>query len=428
MPFRAYAPILILAVAPGFTVAAQGNGLAQRDDIRAALAFIERIEPETLDEQARICEIPAPPFEERVRAEYFRQKFVALGLEEVRIDAVGNVLGLRRGRSPAPFVVFSAHLDTVFPSGTDTKVTRSGTLLKAPGIADDSRGLAVVVAVARALNEAKISTEKSVMFVATVGEEGLGDLRGVRHLFEKELAGRISEFISLDGTGLGVASAAVGSHRYRVTFRAPGGHSYGMFGLVNPIHALGRAVEKIARLEVPETPKTTFNVGRIEGGTSVNSIAQTATAEIDIRSEDAELLQKTDAAFRAAVQQAVVEENEFWARHARNPLAQVSNRANPLTAEIESIGLRPTGRVSDTAPILQAVRRANTALGIETKLDASSTDSNIPISLGLPAVTLRSGGSSTGNHALQEQFDARDSHRGTQRAFLALLEIAGVAK
>jgi acetylornithine deacetylase/succinyl-diaminopimelate desuccinylase-like protein len=266
------------------------------------------------------------------------------------------------------------------------------------------------------------------MFVATVGEEGLGDLRGVRHLFEKELAGRISEFISLDGTGLGVASAAVGSHRYRVTFRAPGGHSYGMFGLVNPIHALGRAVEKIARLEVPENPKTTFNVGRIEGGTSVNSIAQSATAEVDIRSEDADLLQKTDAAFRAAVQQAVMEENEFWARQARNPLAQVSNRANPVTAQVERIGLRPTGRVSDDAPILQAVRRANAALGIDTKFDASSTDSNIPISLGIPAVTLRGGGSSTGNHALQEQFDSKESQRGTQRALLALLEIAGVAK
>jgi acetylornithine deacetylase/succinyl-diaminopimelate desuccinylase-like protein len=400
--------------------------IAKRPEVRAALEFVKRIEPQTLDEQARICEIPAPPFDERVRAEYFRKRFIELGLKDVRIDAEGNVLGVRPGRTATPLLVFAAHLDTVFPAGTDTKVTRTGTVLKAPGIADDCRGLAVVLAVARAMNEAKIATQGTVVFVGTVGEEGLGDLRGVRHLFQKELAGKITHFISLDGTGLGVATGAVGSYRYRVTFRAAGGHSYGAFGLVNPIHALGRAIEKIARFEVPDSPKTTFNVGRIEGGTSVNSIAQTASFEIDMRSVNAEELDKLDARFRGVIDAAVAEENAFWDKHTRSPIARTTNRGTPLTAAIDRVGLRPTGRVSETAPIVQAVRRANAALGIENAFDASSTDSNIPISLGIPAVTLRSGGSSTGNHALQEQFDSKGSDRGTQRALLTLLEIVGV--
>ncbi|MGH7957719.1 MAG: M20/M25/M40 family metallo-hydrolase [Opitutaceae bacterium] len=425
---RRYVSGLALALAFTAAVPAQTSPIAQRPDVRSALEFVKRVEPETLDEQARLCEIPAPPFEEKIRADYYRKKFAELGLKDVRLDAVGNVLGVRPGRATTPLLVLSAHLDTVFPAGTNTKVTRTGTILKAPGIADDCRGLAVVLAVAQALNEAKIATQGTVMFVGTVGEEGLGDLRGVRHLFDKELAGRITHFISLDGTGLGVATSAVGSYRHRVTFRGAGGHSYGAFGLVNPIHALGRTIEKISRFEVPDNPKTTFNVGRIEGGTSVNSIAQTASLEIDMRSVNADELDKLDARFRAAVDAAVAEENEFWSRHARNPVARTTNRGTPLTASIERVGLRPTGRVSDDAPIVQAVRRANAALGIENTFEASSTDSNIPISRSIPAVTLRGGGSSTGNHALQEQFDSKNSYRGTQRALLTVLEIVGVVK
>jgi tripeptide aminopeptidase len=416
---------LSLSVLPAVEAAAPVP-LAQRPEVQAALAYLRAEEPRTLEEQIRICEIPAPPFEEARRAEYFRQKFVAAGLRNVRIDAEGNVIGVRPGRTLAPTLVFSAHLDTVFPAGTDTMVKREGTWLKAPGIADDCRGLAVMLAVLGALNEKFLATEGTVVFVATVGEEGLGDLRGVRYLFEKEMKGKITHFISLDGSGLRVVSGAVGSHRYRVTFRAPGGHSYGMFGLVNPIHALGRAIEKISRLEVPETPKTTFNVGRIEGGTSVNSIAQSASFEIDLRSPDAEALAQVDAAFRAAVAAAVQEENQFWEKRTRSGPARLTNRSNPVTMEIKQVGLRPTGRVADDAPILQAVRRANAALGIEARFEASSTDANVPISLGIQAVTLPGGGESTGNHALQEQFDTTDSHLGTQRAFLALLEIAGL--
>ncbi len=202
---------------------AQGSPLASRPAIRDTLTFLQRVEPETLDEQVRLCEIPAPPFEEKVRAEYYRKKFVELGLQDVRIDAEGNVHGVRPGRRATPLVVFTAHLDTVFPAGTDTKVKRSGTILKAPGIADNCRGLAVLLAIVRALNEWKIATEGTIIFVGSVGEEGLGDLRGMRHLFEKELKGKVTHSIALDGTGLTACSGAVGSNRYRVTFSAAGG-------------------------------------------------------------------------------------------------------------------------------------------------------------------------------------------------------------
>lgn len=415
--------VLILAAAG----VAQPAGIAQRPAVKQTLAFLERVEPETLDEQARLCEIPAPPFEEKVRAEYYRQKFVELGLKDVKIDREGNVHGTRPGRKATPFLVFSAHLDTVFPAGTNTKVTRTGTILKAPGIADDCRGLAVLLAVVRGLNEGRLQTEGTVIFVGTVGEEGLGDLRGVRHLFEHELKGKITHFVSLDGTGLGAADGAVGSYRYRVTFKAAGGHSYGQFGLVNPIHALGRAIQKLAELDVPDEPKTTFNVGVIEGGTSVNSIAHTAVFEVDMRSVSAEELDKVDGKFRAAVEAAVKEENAFWDKRTKNPTARVTNRGSPVTADIKRVGLRPTGKVKADAPILEAVRRADAALGIKSSFSAGSTDSNIPISLGIPAVTLRSGGDGSGNHALNEQFDSKESYRGTQRALLALLEIAGLA-
>ena len=426
---RPFTPILCLLVLTCSMARseAQAPPLSQQPFLKTTLEFLHNTEPETLDQQARICEIPAPPFEESVRAEYFRKQFVELGLNDVHIDAVGNVLGTRPGRSAKPVLVFSAHLDTVFPAGTDTRVQRNGSILKAPGIADDCRGLAVLLAVLRALNHANLQTEGAVVFVATVGEEGLGDLRGVRHLFEHELKGRITHFVSLDGTGLGAANGAVGSNRYRVTFEAAGGHSYGMFGLVNPIHALCRAIEKIARLEVPETPKTTFNVGRIEGGTSVNTIAAKASMEIDMRSTSADTLESLDKSFRIAVTNAVTEENEFWKTHARNPVARVANDRTALTATIEPVGRRPTGRVPENAPILAAVRRANDALGIPSRFEPMSTDSNIPISLGIPAVTLGSGGNATGSHSLAEQFDSKESHLGTQRALLVLLELAGVA-
>jgi acetylornithine deacetylase/succinyl-diaminopimelate desuccinylase-like protein len=292
-------------------------------------------------------------------------------------------------------------------------VKRQGTLLSAPGIGDDCRGLGVLLGIVRALNEAQIETEGTIIFVANVGEEGLGDLRGVRHLFNQELKGRATHFISIDGTGLGVTNVAVGVERYRVTFRGPGGHSYGAFGLPSPIHALGRAIEKIARFQVPKSPKTTFNVGKIEGGTSVNSIAHTAWMEVDMRSEGAAELTKLEAEFKKAIQAALDEENA----------GRQSGRK--LTVEVKSVSRRPAGVQAVDSPIVQIAQAADAVLGIKSKLTSGSTDSNIPISLGIPAITIDGGGVGKGAHSLDESFDTNNSYLGTQRALLIVLGLVG---
>ena len=406
-----------------FILASTANAQTQSDDltkilatpnVRRALDFIKEYEPKTIEEQIRTCEIPAPPFKEQVRAEYYKQRFTELGLKNVRIDREGNVIGERPGANTATSLVLAAHLDTVFPEGTDVKVKRSGTVLTAPGIGDDCRGLTVMLTVIHALNEAKISTNGSVIFVANVGEEGLGDLRGVRHLFKEELKGRITHFISIDGTGLGITNAGVGSNRYRVTFTGPGGHSYGAFGMQNPIHALGRAIEKISRFEVPKQPKTTFNVGRIEGGTSVNSIAHTAWMEMDMRSESATELAKLDAAFKRAVNESVDEENAFWKSDKK------------VSVEIKLVGERPVGEQPADAAIVKIALAASAALKVKSDLGASSTDSNIPMSLHIPAITISGGGNGKGAHSLDESFDTTDSYLGTQRALLIVLGIVGM--
>lgn len=386
--------------------------------VRRALDYLKATEAETINEQIKACEIPAPTFQEEKRAAWFKQRFTELGLKNVRIDRIGNVIGERpgvgAGTGNGPVLVLAAHLDTVFPAGTDVRVKREGAMLTAPGIGDDSRGLGVILAVARALNEAKIETAGTILFVANVGEEGLGDLRGVRHLFNEELKGRATHFISVDGTGLGITNTAVGVVRYRVTVRGPGGHSYGAFGLPSPIHALGRAIEKIARFQVPENPKTTFNVGKLEGGTSVNSIAHTAWMEVDMRSESAAELNKLEAEFKQAVQAALAEENQRGVGDKK------------LTVELKVVSQRPAGVTPADAPIVQIARAADRALGITTDLSSGSTDSNIPISLGIPAITIDGGGEGFGAHSLDERFDTTNSHLGTQRALLITLGIVGV--
>lgn len=381
--------------------------------VRRALDFLKATEAETINEQIRTCEIPAPTFKEEKRAEYFKQRFTELGLKNARIDAIGNAIGERPGTG-GPTLVLAAHLDTVFPEGTDVKVKRNGSILAGPGIGDDCRGLAVILAVARALNEAKIETAGTIIFVANVGEEGLGDLRGTRHLFNTELKGRITHFISVDGTGLSVANTAVGVIRYLVTYRGPGGHSYGAFGLPSPIHAMGRAIEKISRFQVPKQPKTTFNVGKIEGGTSVNSIAHTAWMEMDMRSESVAELAKLETDFKRVVQEALDEENARGAG------------ANKLTIEMKVVSQRPAGVTPADSPIVKIAMAADAAIGVNTALRSGSTDSNIPISLGVPAITISGGGQGHGAHSLDESFDTTNSHLGTQRALLIALGIVGV--
>jgi len=383
--------------------------------VRQALAYAARTEPQTIDEQVAICEIEAPPFKEARRAADFRRRMEALGLRNVRIDSVGNVIGERPGEPGQPVIVISGHLDTVFPEGTDVRVRREGTLLRGPGIGDDCRGLAVVLAVARALDHAQIRTRGTVLFVGTVGEEGAGNLRGVRHLFEKELRGRVTHFISVDDTGYEMTKDAVGSYRYRVSYRGPGGHSYSSFGMPNPVHALGRAIARISDFQVPADPKVTFSVGVVEGGTSVNAIAAEASLLMDMRSVAPAALDSLDRRFHAAVRQAVDEENARW------PASTVR-----LTVDVERTGTRPAGTQPADAPIVRAARAAGQRLGFEPNVTASSTDANIPMSLGIPSLTIGAGGKGEGAHSLAESWDSQGSEKGTQWVLLLVLGLTGV--
>jgi acetylornithine deacetylase/succinyl-diaminopimelate desuccinylase-like protein len=410
--FLSLAVLLCADVAFARQASTSGEQLLKEPAVKAALAAVQRTEAQVLEEQVRICEIPAPPFKEEARGADLARRFTALGLRNVRTDAAGNVLGERPGTAGGPHVVISAHLDTVFPEGTDVRASRSGAIIKGPGIADDCRGLAVLLAIVRTMNEAGLTTPGTITFVGTVGEEGLGDLRGVKHLFNQELKGRIERFVSIDGAGLGITATAVGSRRYRVTFTGPGGHSYTAFGNANPIHALGRAIGQIADLKVPPEPRTTFNVGRIGGGTSVNSIAFEAWMEVDLRSADAAALAALDAAFDGAVDEALARENARW------------NGRGLIAVDKKLVGDRPGGNVPESSPIVQAAVSVTRALGLPVEIDEGSTDSNIPISLGIPAVTIDGGGSSKGTHSLDEVFDSTDSWQGTARALLLTLALA----
>jgi acetylornithine deacetylase/succinyl-diaminopimelate desuccinylase-like protein len=379
--------------------------------VRTALEAAREGEARTLADQVRLCEIPAPPFGEAARAAALRDSFEAVGLSRARIDAAGNVIAERPGLGDRPRVVISAHLDTVFPEGTDVGVRRDGSRLHGPGIGDDCRGLAVLLGTARALGAAQVSTPGTLVFVGTVGEEGLGNLRGVRHLFEAGSAGPIDRFVSLDGAGSGLVHAGVGSHRYRVVFRGPGGHSYSAFGLPSPISALGRAVARLAAFEVPEEPRTTFNVGRIGGGTSVNSIAHEAWMEVDLRSEDPEALHALDARFRAAVDAAVQAEGER------------GKMPGSLSVELIDVGQRPAGATPVDDPIVVLALEAGAAVGLDVTVSPSSTDANLPMSRGVPAITIDGGGTAEGSHSLDEWFDSTESWRGTQWATLLAIAL-----
>jgi tripeptide aminopeptidase len=403
-------PLTPLLAQPSF--AQTPEALMKDPAIQAAFAAAERNEPEILREQARVCEIPAPPFKEEVRGKEFVRLFQQLGLKEVRMDKAGNVLGVRPGTKPRPNLVFSAHLDTVFPEGTNVKVAHEGTVMKAPGIGDDCRGLAVMLAVIRALNDAHVETPGTITFVADTGEEGLGDLRGMKQLFGETLRGRIDSFVSVDGIGLGITHIGVGSLRYRVQFKGPGGHSYGAFGMANPIQAMGRAMAKIDDFQVPTNPKTTFNVGRVGGGTSVNAIPFEAWMEVDMRSADKASLAALNEKFKAALNEAVAEENKRW------------NGKGAVSVSPELVGIRPAGETTKNAPIVQTAIAVSKAMGITEVLREGSTDSNVPMNMGIPAITISGGGQGGGAHSLGETFDSKDSVQGTKRAILLAVALA----
>lgn len=412
-------PLLALAIAASLVTASPGQEgavdpgarLLQDAAVKVALGAVRKDEPSTLEQQIELCEVAAPPFKETARAELYKKKFEALGLANVRIDAEGNVVGDRPGLSQHPHLLLTAHLDTVFPEDTKVKVTREGSMLRGPGISDNCRGLAVLLEVVRAMNDAKIETPGTITFAGTVGEEGLGDLRGVKRLFNETLKGQIDRFVAIDGAGLGITSVAVGSHRYRAQFKGPGGHSYGAFGMANPVHALGRAIAKISEIQVPARPKATFNVGRIGGGTSVNSIAFEAWLEMDMRSADPRSLQALDARYRKAVDEALAEENARWDGRGR------------LTVENALVGDRPAGSTPEDSPIVRAAMSVNKALEVPDDLGEGSTESNVPMNLKIPALTIDGGGRGSGSHSLNEAFDTTDSWKGTERALLLVLAL-----
>ena len=403
----------MIRVHPGKSVAQ----LMSSPHVALCLRFFETQADAITEEHIRICSIPASPFGEQERAEYLSRKFSELGLSEIEIDEEGNCLGLLQGASRSPLIVVSAHLDTVFPADTNFNVVRRENRLFAPGIADDGCGLAALIALARAIQMQGIPIEGSILFVGTVGEEGEGNLRGVRYLFTKgRWAKHVDSFLSFDGPGLDrITNRALGSRRYRVAVTGPGGHSWGDFGLPNPVHAIGRAISRLASYPAPKEPRTTFNVGRIEGGRSVNAIPSEASMEVDLRSAAEGELQRLDAFFRRAMKDAVDEESAK--RRAGDPL---------LKLKVDLIGERPTGETPADSPLVELAIEATRLLGAEPRLDQASTDSNLPISLGVPAITLGAGGSSAFSHSLDEWYDPRGRDLGLKRGLLVILGMTGV--
>jgi acetylornithine deacetylase/succinyl-diaminopimelate desuccinylase-like protein len=385
--------------------------LTQRADVKRALAFIEHAQEKTLASQVTIAEIPSPTFHEGERAKFMAEEFRRVGLTKVEIDKQGNVVGWREGETQDTFVV-AAHLDIAFAVGVDTKVRKEGGRWHGPGLADDSRGLASLLTMVEALNDAGIKTHQTLLFVANVGEEGNGDLNGVRYLFkESPYRARLREFISIDGTSPGrIVNGGTGVKRYLVTLHGPGGHSYGNFGRPSPIHAAGRVIDHLADMQVPKVPKTTFNVGKISGGTSVNAIAEECSFEVDLRSEDPGTLDKIEVKLLEAVRVGTAEENK----------ARAESKTS-LTAETKLIGNRPAGMTAESSPLVQAALQAAKATGFDPQTGYSSTDANLPISLGIPAVTLGGGGNSGNAHSLNEYYEPAGAWKGPQMVMLTVL-------
>lgn len=417
--------LLILALATGDalqeSVATRVERIQGDSRFAAAMASIERDHERILTETIQLTEIPAPPFKEDKRGAAYLEMLRQHGLTDVERDAEGNVMGLRRGTAPAGGQVLAlvAHLDTVFPEGTNVRVKRDGNRLTAPGVADNTISLAVLLAVVRAMDAAKIRTTTDLLFVGNVGEEGLGDLRGVKYLLQQgKYKDRIKQVIAVDnaGTGESIVNGGTGSKRYRITFNGPGGHSYSDFGLVNPAFAMGAAIQKFAALKVPSTPKTTFNVGVVSGGTSVNSIPLAVSMEVDMRSESPVELEKLETAFLMLVKQAVDEENR-----AR------STTSGQVAADVKMIGNRPSGQTPATAPLVQAAVASARAAGLTPRLGFSSTDANLPISLGIPAIRLNAGGREERSHSLDEYLEFDKAGLAGVRVLLStILAAAGL--
>ncbi|MEL0318235.1 MAG: M20/M25/M40 family metallo-hydrolase [Flavobacteriaceae bacterium] len=389
----------------------------KKSKIKAAFERIALLDPTTLKRHIELTEIEAPPFKEARRAKVFADYFKTLGMDSVWIDTEGNVLGLLQGSEGDRTVALDAHLDTVFPEGTEVKVRIENDTLYAPGIGDDTRGLSMLLTLLETIKTEQIQPKDDLLFVGSVGEEGLGDLRGVKHLFRSG-GPRIDAWIAIDGGAIGrVNNKGLGSYRYRITFSGPGGHSWGAFGLANPHHALGQAITNFVQTADAYTskgPKTSYNVGVISGGTSINSIPFESVMEIDIRSVDPARLEVMESLLEDAVNQALLDQNQ---RKRRGP---------ELTVKIDKIGNRPSGELSDQLPLVQRTLAATQAFGVTPYLTRGSTNSNIPIAKGIPAITIGRGGDGGNAHSLDEWWTNKEGHKAIQLALLILLMEAGM--
>jgi tripeptide aminopeptidase len=386
--------------------------IAELRSVHHALAHLHQQEMEFRRWQMELANVAAPPFGEAARSEWLQKRFLALGLHYIKTDELGNVFGLFLGQQQPPFVAVSAHLDTVFPQGTPLGSREEGNKLYGPGISDNAAGVTAMLAVVSALQQARIHPATNIAFIGNVGEEGEGNLRGMRHIFADRFWGQaISNLLVIDGAGADTyVTQALGSKRFEVVVRGPGGHSWSDFGVPNPIVLLCRALAELSHAELPESPRTTFNIGVILGGTSVNSIPESASARVDLRSASAEELEKLEQRLHKAFSS--VATREF---------------ADPrITVEFQMIGHRPAGILPADARILQVIRAVDAHLGIRSVPRLASTDANIPISLGKEAITIGSGGDGGGAHTLREWFDCTHRDLGLKRILLALLMLAGV--
>ena len=386
--------------------------LTRNKKVKKAFNYIIDIEEKTNKNLIELTEIEAPPFKEEKRAKEFAKRLQLAGLENVWIDSIGNVIGFLKGSIGNKNIAINAHIDTVFPEGTDVRVQERNDTLYAPGIGDDTRGLAMLLTIAETIKMNNIEPVNNIIFIGTVGEEGLGDLRGVRYLFENNNP-KIDSWIAIDGGSIGrVNNQALGSYRYEVVFDGPGGHSWGAFGLVNPHHALGYGIKNFiekADLYTSSGPKTSYNVGVISGGTSINSIPFESSMLIDIRSIEPNRLDDMEEILFNSMQKALKEQNEM------------KRSGSDLTLTINKIGNRPSGKVEESVPLIQRTIAATQYMGVEPRLTIGSTDSNIPISIGVPAVTIGRGGEGGGAHSLDEWWINKDGYKSIQLALLILL-------
>ena len=396
--------------------------LSTLPEVRQACDWFRASEPRLRQWQIEMARVPAPPFGETARGLWLAERFRELGLDEVHIDEVGNVFGIHPGEGPSqtsPYTAVSAHIDTVFPSDTSLDIREDGGRLLGPGVSDNGAGLTALLGIAGALQATAIHPRNPVLFIGNVGEEGEGDLRGMRHIFaQSKWQDSIAYNVILDGAGTDVIiGEALGSRRFEVTVRGPGGHSWSDFGAPNPIVVLALAIESFSRTPIPHSPKSSTNIGVIRGGTSVNSIPESASMRVDIRSASAVEVDRLETALRSAIELAVETEQKT----PRNGL-----RHSSITVEIATIGDRPAGELAADARILQVIRAVDKHLNNPAQIQRASTDANIPLSLGRQAIALGGGGRGGGAHTLQEWFDCSGRELGLRRILLAVLALTEV--